>query len=317
MSNIYETGSIRLLLSCLTNDGTTFIVGDKGAEIERRKMDIEEIQDEILKKIVIECLREKSTKRPSASKLVTELRRIKNEREVQRAQNTKLVSFNRLNEKPNSYYHHFQVLLLGNSDVGKSSLFELFRDPTYDFTKIKPTLTAKPAVYYFEYDNNFVRMDIVDTAGEEQYFSLTSSYYRNVDGVFLVYNVSDKVSLQSLRFWIATLRQNNTKDNFQMLLVGNKVDLRRTADPDDLVPKEQAVEYARAIESPYVETSARDVDSVITMYNKMLNMLMSIVSPEEINVRERRQKARSTIRLSSSQNQKSLRTNNCFPAACQ
>lgn len=263
------------------------------------------MEDGKLKKLVLKCLQDKSSSRPSASKLVAKLQKIKDEREREKVKQAG--TFERVSQTP-AHDYRFKVLLLGNRNVGKSCLFEVLRNPVFDIDQLtniqKPTLTVQLAKHYFEYNDKVVRMDIVDTAGEEAYFALTSSYYRDVDGVFLVYDVSNNASLQSLPFWTATLKKYNSNDNLQMLLVGNKVDLREShnTDLDDLVPKEKAVAYARNIKAPYVETSARDVDSVNSMYKNMVEILMSTVSPEEVNAQI--SEGKSTIRLPSSSDQR-------------
>ncbi|XP_031572101.1 probable serine/threonine-protein kinase DDB_G0271682 [Actinia tenebrosa] len=290
--------------------------GYKIPEVKRRENDIQAMGEHELKGLVLDCLKDKSSSRPHASTLVTELKRIRNDNEVKRCssvlsqpKNTTVnlsrtdsfVPFEKIPSQPH-YHYKFKVLFLGNSNTGKTCLHELLKNPAYDITNTVLTIGISPIRQWFQYDSSYVRMEVTDTAGQERHFSLPPSYVRDVDGVFLVYDVSKKYTFENIRFWIDMIDRYKSKDKekVQILLVGNKVDLRQNVKPEDLVPEERALEYAGNIQCPYVETSAKDIDSVMAMYKKMVEALISTVSPEDIAFEER--EAGSMIRLPSPPN---------------
>lgn len=273
--------------------------------------------DHELKGLVLDCLKEKSSSRPHASKIVEALKRIRNENEVKRcssvlshqenatvnlSRSDSSVSFEKIPSQP--YYHYkFKVLFLGNSSTGKTCLHELLKNPAYNISSTVLTIGVSPIRQWFEYDSRYVRMEVTDTAGQERNFALPPSYVRDVDGVFLVYDISRKETFYNIQFWMDMINKYKSKENIKMLLVGNKVDLRQTMKPEDMVSEERALECARNIQCPYVETSAKDIDSVMAMYKKMVETLISTVSPEDVTFQEREAGRRgSTIKLPSSPN---------------
>lgn len=233
--------------------------------------------------------------------IVTYLQRIKDERQGQKVQRNQAVTFEKVSAQP-SFDYSFKVLFLGNRSVGKSCLFKLLKKPGYRIEEQNMPLTMSifPVIQWFQYNSSYVKLEIADTSGEERFFSLTSSYYRDVDGVFLTYDVSCDESFAKLPFWINKLRTYSTKDNIQMLLVGNKLDLRQTMEPQEMVQKEKALAFANMLECPYVETSAKCIDSVMAMYKEMVDILISAVSHEDVRIQmeeEKQEEARSTINL--------------------
>ena len=67
-------------------------------------------------------------------------------------------------------------------------------------------------------------MQIWDTAGQERFQSLIKSYYRSVDCVFFVYDVSNSSTFENIEAWISVFNENNNNPNVIRYLVGNKCD---------------------------------------------------------------------------------------------
>ena len=69
-----------------------------------------------------------------------------------------------------------------------------------------------------------VKLIIWDTAGSEEFRSLTRSYYRAVAGILLIYDVTNEKSFEQLNFWLEECNKNSN-DNVSIFLLGNKSDL--------------------------------------------------------------------------------------------
>jgi small GTP-binding protein len=63
-----------------------------------------------------------------------------------------------------------------------------------------------------------------DTAGQERFRTITYGFYKNANGVILVYDVSNRKSFQNIKTWISAINEH-ASDNVIKVLVGNKVDL--------------------------------------------------------------------------------------------
>ena len=100
-----------------------------------------------------------------------------------------------------NYEFIFKVLLLGNSNVGKSSLFLRFVDDIWNDTFV-PTIGVDFKIKTFEIDEKKIKMQIWDTAGQERFKNIISSYYRGAHGILLIYDVTDKDSFRNLANWL-------------------------------------------------------------------------------------------------------------------
>ena len=68
-----------------------------------------------------------------------------------------------------------------------------------------------------------VNLEILDTAGEERFMSVATSFYRDRAGAFLVYDVTRRETFNHLDRWLKELRDHNAK--IVVMLIGNKFDL--------------------------------------------------------------------------------------------
>jgi Ras-related protein Rab-1A len=63
------------------------------------------------------------------------------------------------------------------------------------------TVLATQKMKNIELDGRKVRMQIWDTAGQDRFRTITSSYYKGAHGIMLVFDVTDRESFEALRFW--------------------------------------------------------------------------------------------------------------------
>ena len=111
------------------------------------------------------------------------------------------------------YEFIFKVLLLGNSNVGKSSLFLRFVDDIWNDTFV-PTIGVDFKIKTFDIDEKKIKMQIWDTAGQERFKNIIASYYRGAHGILLIYDVTDKDSFKNLSNWLIEIEENKTMNYF-------------------------------------------------------------------------------------------------------
>jgi len=98
---------------------------------------------------------------------------------------------------------------------------------------------------YPQVDGCNVKLSVFDTAGQERFKAITSSFIRGKHGIVLVYDLSDLETLQScLDIWVPEIIAKADPEA-QIMLVGNKSDLVNTSDPNyeqDQKRKNQLIE---------------------------------------------------------------------------
>ena len=170
--------------------------------------------------------------------------------------------------KEMNYDEKCQILVIGNSEVGKTSL--LIRYTKNNFTMQH---LATIGIDHFTKDEEInglnIRIKVWDTAGQERYKSLASSFFRNVQGIILVYDVSNKESFDDLKIWLDSIKSNLGADNtVKKIIIGNKIDLERE------VTKDEAEMYCHKLKIDYYETSAKENVNVRESFLKLVHLIL-------------------------------------------
>ena len=181
------------------------------------------------------------------------------------------------------YEFIFKVLLIGNSNVGKSSLFLKFVDDIWNDTFV-PTIGVDFKIKTFEIDTKKIKMQIWDTAGQERFKNIIASYYRGAHGILLLYDVTDKDSFKNLSNWLIEIEKNSSK-NVIKVLIGNKTDL----EDKRVISKNQGKDFADTYGLKFVETSVKKNINVKEAFETLGRELMAASAEKKI-VKEKQNK---------------------------
>ncbi|KHJ48295.1 Ras family protein [Trichuris suis] len=153
-----------------------------------------------------------------------------------------------------------KVIMVGSGGVGKSALTLQFMYDEFveEYEPTKADSYRKRLVL----DGVECQIDILDTAGQEDYSAIRDNYYRSGEGFLCVFSITDLESFDATaEFREQILRVKNSDQTIPILLVGNKSDLSA----ERRVSLEQAQQRAASWNVNYVETSAKtrfNVDKV-------------------------------------------------------
>jgi len=163
----------------------------------------------------------------------------------------------------------FKLILLGNIDVGKTSLIIQFVDGTFS-EEINGEIDQKSKD--LKIDGKTVRLIITDTAGQERFRTLTSSYYRNADAIIVAYDVTDTDSFTDVDGHITEgTRYSQRSEKF---LVGNKIDLKSE------VSSESGKSLAEKHGIQFFETSAKTGQNVQMFFETVARTLIGRTSTD-------------------------------------
>ena len=127
------------------------------------------------------------------------------------------------NRNPINYDYLLKYIIIGDAAVGKSNL--LLR---YSYGKFNPeyqiTMGFEFGAKNVEIRNKIYRIQIWDTAGQENFRSITRGYYKNSACALVVYDISSRESFKNIDDWIDDCK-NQSSESIFMVLVGNKSDL--------------------------------------------------------------------------------------------
>ena len=115
----------------------------------------------------------------------------------------------------------YKVILLGDSAVGKTSICN--RKLRDQFTPVAPTIGAGNSKIIVEVADEKVELNVWDTAGQEQYQSITPIYMKNTDIGIIVASLFDSNSINSIDHWCDSLKEHT--QNVNIIIAINKTDI--------------------------------------------------------------------------------------------
>ncbi|XP_045475333.1 ras-like protein 2 [Harmonia axyridis] len=148
-------------------------------------------------------------------------------------------------------YQTYKLVIVGGGGVGKSAITLQFIQ-SYFVTDYDPTIEdsyTKQCVI----DEIPAKLDILDTAGQEEFSAMREQYMRSGEGFLLVFSVTERSSFEEIYKFHKQILRVKDRDEFPMLMVGNKVDLEHQR----TVYQEEAQQLARQLKIPYIECSAK------------------------------------------------------------
>ena len=190
----------------------------------------------------------------------------------------------------------FKIVLLGDSDVGKTSILLRYVDDTFSEKTSNPPLCERTKKV--KINGREITLEIWDTAGQERYRSLETHYFREADAAILVYSVVEEESFRNLcDYWLNQILRYLPDDcNIPILLVGNKKDLWDSS--DEHVSFSTVQEYADSYDLIHpLQCSAKTGDNI----HRVFHVVTSEVYKKYMKSEPRSNKERNTVQNQDSQ----------------
>lgn len=150
------------------------------------------------------------------------------------------------------YHLIFKVLLLGDTNVGKSSF--VMRTIHNKFSNdFNPTIGVDFCSKVFRYNNMNIKLQIWDTAGQERFKSIVRAFYKGGDLAIMCFDIGCSQSFKNMNTWLNDLKVE-CNDQIAVILLGMKSDL---ADKRQVTTHEAQV-FAGEIGAKYIEISCKE-----------------------------------------------------------
>ena len=161
------------------------------------------------------------------------------------------------------------IIFLGNSMVGKTSLFSRLNKNSFNESFLS-TIGIEKQIKTFKYKDKIYRINLCDTAGQDRYRTLPKKYYQNADGIFLLFDITNRESFNDISVWMSEVDNNIgiSKKNSKALiiyLIGNKLDKF-----ERVVSREDAEDLASFYKIKYFEISCKLNINIQEIYARMV-----------------------------------------------
>ena len=152
---------------------------------------------------------------------------------------------------------NFKLVVLGNEAVGKTSLIRRFIEKSFR-EDYKSTIGVSILNKTYELSEAVsVTLNMWDLAGQQMFKNIRKTYLEGAQSAVLVYDVTRPETFEAINNWLDELQQPmKSESKFIVILIGNKIDLDRK------VTFDEAKNFSKNMNIPYLETSAKTGDNV-------------------------------------------------------
>jgi len=160
-----------------------------------------------------------------------------------------------------------KLLIVGDSGTGKTCVLIAYTQDVFD-DDMRSTIGADVKVQIVHQRNQRIKLRIWDTAGQERFRQLTSAFYRDAEGVVVVYDVTNRRSFENVNEWLKEAEVFSTCPHV-LCLVGNKTDIERRRK----ITRDEGADFAKQRGILFFETSAKTRVGIVEMFEGLVERI--------------------------------------------
>ena len=199
-----------------------------------------------------------------------------------------------MSKEPNKEeYITFKILLLGDSEVGKTSIILRFCEDKFEESSIT-TIGLDTKTKFLKVNDKKIQLIIWDSAGQERFKSIAKNSYKGAHGIILVYAINKYKSFKAIKEWINNIKEGIDITKVGLIIVGNKNDLPQEQRDieEDLVNELRTNEKIEIIES-----SAKLNINVNEIFIKLIEKMLDLGLGQKKDLLEEDNETDKSVRL--------------------
>ncbi|EJF64497.1 ras protein [Dichomitus squalens LYAD-421 SS1] len=162
------------------------------------------------------------------------------------------------------FLREYKLVVVGGGGVGKSALTIQFIQSDF-VDEYDPTIEdsyRKQCVI----DDEVALLDVLDTAGQEEYGAMREQYMRTGEGFLLVYSITSRNSFEEISTFHQQILRVKDQDSFPVIVVANKSDLEY----ERQVGMNEGRDLAKHFGCKFIETSAKQRINVDEAFHQLV-----------------------------------------------
>ncbi|KZT58126.1 ras-like protein, partial [Calocera cornea HHB12733] len=150
------------------------------------------------------------------------------------------------------YLREYKLVVVGGGGVGKSALTIQFIQSRF-VDEWDPTIEADSYRKQCLIDGEVAYVDVLDTAGQEEYRAMRETYMLPAEGFLLVYSINSRSSFEEITEFMEQILRVKDAESFPVVIVANKCDLEY----ERQVGAHEGRQLAQHYGCKFLETSAK------------------------------------------------------------
>ena len=165
----------------------------------------------------------------------------------------------------------YKVLLLGDTNVGKTCFLFKYTDNTFHENHIA-TIGLDYRVKKIKLKNGKeISLQIWDTAGQDRFRAITKNYYKGAHGIVLIYDITNNQTFENVSKWVNQIHEEVSL-NVVIFLAGNKIDIEEKRE----ISYEIGEKLAKELGCTFIEASAKTGVNIDEIFNELAESLDAI-----------------------------------------
>ncbi|KAH9269161.1 hypothetical protein BASA83_008783 [Batrachochytrium salamandrivorans] len=181
--------------------------------------------------------------------------------------------------RQSTYVREFKLVVVGGGGVGKSALtiqyiqehFVDEYDPTIEDSYRKQTVI----------DGEVAMLDVLDTAGQEEYSAMREQYLRTGEGFMCVYSVTSRSSFEEIEPYFRQILRVKDTEGYPIIIVANKADLTH----ERVITSAEGQALSSKLNAHYIETSAKENFNVHEAFHALVREIRYHNQPSQVSKR--------------------------------
>ena len=173
-----------------------------------------------------------------------------------------------------------KVGIVGNYNVGKTSFLNSFIEKESVNSQIT-TIGVDFRYMLYKFKDIEFKLQIWDTAGQEQYANIVRSYLKEIDIVIFMFDITSMLSFKKLDKWITEVEYFNKDKNIIKYIVANKKDLEKNREVNNNLIKK----YCNHKNINFSESSIKDIDSINLVFENIIEELYTNLINKKIDLK--------------------------------
>ena len=178
----------------------------------------------------------------------------------------------------------FMFFLIGDSNVGKTCLFNKLKNSSSSFSITQNSLGSANCTMSKIVENKKITVNLWDTAGQDTFATMVPLFTKNASLILMCYSITDDVSFQSLEQWKSITSDAESK----YLLVGLKQDIEN----ERKVSTNDGHNFAsEVLNAEFIETSAKSGYGIHDLIDLIFTLILDSkpVPQNELIVKEKKE----------------------------
>ena len=185
----------------------------------------------------------------------------------------------------------YKLVVVGGGGVGKSALtIQLIQNHFID--EYDPTIEDSYRKQV-TIDGESSLLDILDTAGQEEYSAMRDQYMRTGQAFLCVYAITSRTAFDEITSFREQILRVKDEENIPMVLVGNKSDLEN----ERVVAASEGQDLARSFGCPFMETSAKTRVNVEESFYQLVRQVKKVREQNDKPTTDNNKKRTSKLRI--------------------